>query len=514
MKKRLKNFVLSVLTVFLMGMTTYTTAYAQENIKLMTIQDNQNNPILFIKGIEDEIESVAAVIGNVAASDVKARPISEEKISMRTLILIDNSLSIPEKNRDSIKNIISELIASRANNEQFSIATFGEKIQVLIDFTDSYVELKSTLEDIEFKDQETYLTDVLYELIKDDNFSKEDGIYNRVFVISDGVDNKSIGYTTEELSSLLKESNIPVYTLGVYNKKQSNASELKNMFALSRQTNAESFLFNELENTMDVVRALSDDQKIIRFEVIPDNISKDGSKKTIMLSIRTSTEEFSVQADNIRMSQEAIKTEKEEIIEESEKETIEVTEPIQETEEKNDNSTTILVILSIVGVVTAVILFVFVMNMAKKKKKENIVKEVEDPFREVEGSSGNTEYIEEDNEKKGDSDTIQLFDDDENDSFTVSLTDLNNSAKSFRKTSYDKVIIGREEEKADIWLSYDRSVSNPHCSIEKRGRKFYLKDLQSSNGTYLDGNRVLSEVEISSGSIIKLGRVKLRVEIR
>lgn len=63
----------------------------------------------------------------------------------------------------------------------------------------------------------------------------------------------------------------------------------------------------------------------------------------------------------------------------------------------------------------------------------------------------------------------------------------------------------------DLVLS-DRTVSRFHCELvigEKRAR---VKDLSSSNGTQLDGVRVL-DAFLKRGSILKLGRTTLRFEL-
>ena len=44
-------------------------------------------------------------------------------------------------------------------------STNDEEIEILEDFTSDYGELKNTINNIEFKDRETYLTDILYDLI-------------------------------------------------------------------------------------------------------------------------------------------------------------------------------------------------------------------------------------------------------------------------------------------------------------------------------------------------------------
>lgn len=68
----------------------------------------------------------------------------------------------------------------------------------------------------------------------------------------------------------------------------------------------------------------------------------------------------------------------------------------------------------------------------------------------------------------------------------------------------------------DIVLDYERSrtVSSRHCETSVRGGKFYIRDLQSSNGTYVNGSKILSETEIFSGNILKLGILEMKFEVR
>ena len=145
-----------------------TSVFAAEDIKVMGVDEQGKNPVIYIKGA-GEINSVSAIVGTVEASGVDIEKISEKEVSMKTFILMDNSLSIPEKNRTVVKELVSEIIAGRKNNEQFAIATFGEEIEILKDFSNDYVELKETINKMEFKDRETYLTDILYDLIQNNS---------------------------------------------------------------------------------------------------------------------------------------------------------------------------------------------------------------------------------------------------------------------------------------------------------------------------------------------------------
>ena len=70
----------------------------------------------------------------------------------------------------------------------------------------------------------------------------------------------------------------------------------------------------------------------------------------------------------------------------------------------------------------------------------------------------------------------------------------------------DRVIIGRGED-ADLMLP-NISVSRHHAEVSINGDQAYIKDLDSSNGTVLNGKRV-QHAELSSGDEIVLGKFHL-----
>lgn len=55
--------------------------------------------------------------------------------------------------------------------------------------------------------------------------------------------------------------------------------------------------------------------------------------------------------------------------------------------------------------------------------------------------------------------------------------------------------IGYLREAVDIWIN-DKSVSRLHSVIEKKNGRFYITDLDSSNGTYINGRRLDSKIQM------------------
>lgn len=59
----------------------------------------------------------------------------------------------------------------------------------------------------------------------------------------------------------------------------------------------------------------------------------------------------------------------------------------------------------------------------------------------------------------------------------------------------------------------DSFASNEHAIITYRGGNWWLEDRDSSNGTYLNGSRINEPVIVSSGDLVGVGRVTLRLQL-
>ncbi|MGC8743966.1 MAG: FHA domain-containing protein [Verrucomicrobiia bacterium] len=73
----------------------------------------------------------------------------------------------------------------------------------------------------------------------------------------------------------------------------------------------------------------------------------------------------------------------------------------------------------------------------------------------------------------------------------------------------EKTTVGRVEDNA--FHIPEPSVSSHHCEIYLRGNEVFIKDLNSTNGTFIDGVQITEGV-IKPGQILRLGQVLLRLE--
>lgn len=93
----------------------------------------------------------------------------------------------------------------------------------------------------------------------------------------------------------------------------------------------------------------------------------------------------------------------------------------------------------------------------------------------------------------------------------ASLIGMSGSVKGQKfDINKDRTTIGRSANNDIIVL--DEAVSSQHCYISRRGNNFILHDLNSTNGTTLDSQPVLTEAVLQNKQVIQIGASELMFE--
>ncbi|MCD8098799.1 MAG: FHA domain-containing protein [Lachnospiraceae bacterium] len=519
------------------------TVYAADASAVSTLVSG-GNIYVYVSGISDIQSGSTVQIGNVPCDteNISAGTVANLNVSMRTIILLDNSKSIPSGNHADIQEILNGLVANALENEQIRIGTFSDDVVYLCDFTSNKEELAAVVEGITYNDQETYLSDVLYDVIS--GLDSSDGVYTRLLVISDGADNKTIGYTNEELRSLIEDNPYQAYTIGT--QGSNNSSELETMFSFSRASSADYFLLDGETSNEEIITALLEDQNNFCVRIVPDESLKDGSNKKILLSLVTSegTVEIVTSADmpfGTGTASTVVETKEEPEEEEKEEDTgtdlpsLEPSGTGEAKEEKKDGISPILI--AVIVIVLVIVLAAVVLLVVLKKKKPDFVesdkKEEEDKKKSEEKKAEKEEEPEDNTEddtvfggndrpdsgtRKGN--TKFLWGEPKEMYLRLSNLDKNGiiyetsiKARASRDGSAPGHVIHIGRKDADIVIKDDNWVSKSHCDITVRGKLLYLKDNDSLNGTFYGNERVHEEIPIISGGTIKIGRYHYRVDL-
>ena len=71
--------------------------------------------------------------------------------------------------------------------------------------------------------------------------------------------------------------------------------------------------------------------------------------------------------------------------------------------------------------------------------------------------------------------------------------------------------IGRSKE-ADVQIS-DRYASSIHARLFERAGRYYVEDMNSTNGTLLNGATLKGEAELIDGDTVQIGDTEFRLEV-
>lgn len=89
------------------------------------------------------------------------------------------------------------------------------------------------------------------------------------------------------------------------------------------------------------------------------------------------------------------------------------------------------------------------------------------------------------------------------------LDDADRPVRGFRLSRRKPMTIGRDASN-DIVLT-DRSVSGHHAVIRMMQGEWVLADLESRNGTYVNGAAIATETSISEQDVVQFGAVRLQL---
>lgn len=466
-----------------------------------------------------DYEEVTCQIGQDYLDDVSVKKLTDSEISIDTYILIDNSLSIQEKYRNTMKQVAKDIVLAGKDNEKFTIATFDTELHYLAENSDESEALIKCIDQIVFQDLETKVFDILYRLYMKMETDDEDS-FKRIIFMSDGMETKTIGYTREELMDKARENGYPVYILGCSYK--SNETELENMYRISRETNAGYYHLDNAESAEQIAAGIEDSFDMVQVQVTIPESQQDGSSKGIKIVFKSAEEEkivtfsqdmpfYSVSEteENVTETKDVNAGEGDAAEPEPEDETVageDAAEPEDETVADEDvQKYPVGFGMLILGGVCAATLFivVVVVIISRKKNSKNKV-----------GSSD----VDEDSQTEflGD-DSTELLDDDDATAMTeminIRLIDTKRPSKIMEYSLESSLILGRNPEKCQVVFDYEKSISSQHCEIYRAGGKIYIRDLHSSNGTYVDGQLVEEAVELSGGSMIKIGRLQIEFQV-
>jgi hypothetical protein len=500
----IKRTLHALVAVIWLAMMSAPTARAASEpwILQQRLDPNTNKLTLYVRHTGGA--SVSGIqIGGTKIEDAAIAPDASET-TLVTWILFDNSDAMPKGIRDKASDLLMTLLGERGRGETYNFCTFSDRLSIKLRNSSSFADLKKQVDGIEYYDQQTYLMGAVDEVLTEEG-NRTGTEFVRIVIISAGGDSIPTGKTMENLRERLTSRNIvssvPIYTIGCNNG--SNSDILPQMYALSTQTHARYW-------NMDEVGA-ADIAKIMRWEEIPVKVSL-----TIPESLRTgAAQEIEVSFSDGASARSTV------VVAGTGSNPNPTPEPEPEpapAPEANGLPVGIIILIVVLALgLAGAGAFIF---LTLRNRDEKVISANHDPAPIGGGygggqSFGNDEETDYGDDSDPDNDaTIDIFSANEDNSFrTLCLKDMNSPERQFTASLRNRVTIGRSPDNV-ISLSYDKSISRRHCEIYLQNNELWIQDSNSSGGTYIGNDRVVNTMELPNGSIIRLGHVSYKVEVR
>ncbi|RLC14689.1 MAG: hypothetical protein DRI57_14075 [Deltaproteobacteria bacterium] len=226
-----------------------------------TVLDNTN---------PSDFKAMMAEGKDVHVNGVSSLKDADENVAM--VLAVDTSGSMKNKQLEAIKKAIRKLISEKKVGDMAALISFNDDVFVNCDFTKDTDEFLSKLDKLKRGGSITVLFKAVYkglEMLEREDLPR----LRNLIVLSDGKD-EGVGFELNDSIEKSKKSRIPVYTLGFVSKKKADAMYLDNMERLANKTEGE---YRKVDSIQDIIIAYSViGDKILRQQLLKLEAGFDG----------------------------------------------------------------------------------------------------------------------------------------------------------------------------------------------------------------------------------------------
>ena len=148
------------------------------------------------------------------------------KETVSYLFLIDISTSMP-RFKENVTTFVSSVFSSAGDNASFAIATFGKELEFDGEFTKDQSKLNKRLSELQYNVKQTSLyTSIIGAINYLENRQRTEGELYNLVIVTDGIEADQNGVTKEEVKEKILSSSVLIHTFG-FPSKSSDEDEKK-----------------------------------------------------------------------------------------------------------------------------------------------------------------------------------------------------------------------------------------------------------------------------------------------
>lgn len=421
------------------------------------------------------------------------------------MFMVDISGSMDKNRIATIKETLQHFIDTKKAGDNFCITTMGDEL-VSTGFSEDTQALSNFVAGIEVTRQDTDL----YKSIKEElNILKTDKSVHRkrcLVIFSDGADDQKDGITKEEAETQVKELHIPVFTVALlpknYKEKDLESAKILGSFA-RYSAGGEHYVpaIDQFEcvNVCEKITGVINNSLIVKAD-LADVVADDGNIYLgVSLSKGPEKDKDGMQipvGDILNAIKEAKSIQVNVNVNNGE------TEVTEEPKEESDSN--VVIILSVAGAAVVLIGILVIVIVAGKKKNESASATNIGGMCNVDSESSKTIGF-------GQSAPEPAAPKQTGNAKTVVLYKIGpGGEEKYELVLDEKKSIGRKKT-CSLSFENDNALSSVHCYIYGRGKKVYVQDNGSTNGTYINGVPITGEYCVESGDILLVGSAEYRI---
>lgn len=442
----------------------------------------------------------SATVGEHNTTIEKVQRFEQTGEGIAYIFLVDISKSLTDEQFTQVHTALKDWVQAIAENDRVALMTFGSQVRVVQDFTSDKGRLQEQIGNLHPTDDHTQLHQGFLRAMELANRADNDLPRYRVIVtLSDGKDDYAGGATRQEVLDRMQEDRVPIYALGLSSRATSVKNKEKDKAALEAlgifaRTSGGEYLevgSERLDASYSVIRQRIRQVFVARLSC--GECPTDGQTRRLQVSYSAGTK-ILPDGLSLRLLPQVAAASPTEV-----KPPLEIVKTVP-----SENVDAVLEVKSSFPVWLygggAVLLFGLLVGATRL-------------FRRGEGTSEEEEFGEASIRPR--TSTVPRTSAQPAKSVPVRLTIVgrNETSQRYEVDLVDKVLIGRSEQDCGVALSEDWEVSALHCALIREQGNIFVQDLDSKNGTMVNGVPITGKHRLQDDDLISIGRTSLRFSV-
>lgn len=480
------------------------------------------------------------------------------------LCIVDVSGSMSQDRIDQAKDVIKDLADIKKPDDKIAITAMGNELTQSEFMTDSNT-IKSAADVLTLTHEDTNLYYAIKEEINDLKTADDATPKKCLIIFSDGADDQDTGIPGQEAENEVTSSHIPVFTIGLLKNAGSDKDkEMAKILGSFARISSGGMHFapalgdGDIETIADVIVSRINSSFVL-YESLED-VKVSGQEVALKVSVssqfgQTATDTITLPESDVKRIQEEIEriTPVEEPVVEEFIPTITytsngdgthtvssdaegATDYIEDCTYNDENTCTLcgyvkpktilglepVYFYSLCGLLALLLALLIFMLIKRSRDKEEVVEEEPEETEDFPPVALAPVIPNESVTRPGEALGVPVG--------SVTMPVVNNTPVNDASINAQMVRMGRGEEKvfkmsigetpytlgrsaakSKLAFADDTALSGVHCSLFARGKRVFIKDEQSTNGTFVNGVPISGQFELSQDDTILIGSYEYRI---